>query len=447
MTATHHDARAVALKTLEAYRRKEIWPDIFLSSYKENNEITNNDFALTWHIVYGVIQNKILLDYYISKYSSIPIGKLHPTVLDILRLSMYQIIFLSKIPHSAVVNEGVNLTRKNVNIQASRFTNAILRKFSVDADDKKLPDIKASSESENLSIKYSHPEWLVNKFISLLGLKDAEILLQKNNMTDTVLHARVNTLKASTDEVLTLFQNDNINAVKSRFFDDYIELCGVGNVSKLDSFQEGKFYIQDPASWLSVFASGLKSGDTVIDGCSAPGGKAFAAAILMKNTGNIVAYDINQNKIQEIDYGAKRLGIEIIKALILDSTQYNNELTNTADVVLADVPCSGFGVIRKKPEIRYKSIESIADLPDIQGKILSNLSLYVKPGGVLLYSTCTILKSENEDVIKNFLKNNPGFRVESFTLPYFGEVQTGMITLWPHIHQTDGFFICKLRKV
>jgi 16S rRNA (cytosine967-C5)-methyltransferase len=256
---------------------------------------------------------------------------------------------------------------------------------------------------------------------------------------------------------LDLLIADGVAAESHEWLDNCIQLRGVGNIERLDVFKKGYVYIQDVASRLAVLAAGPKPGDYVIDGCAAPGGKSFSAAVAMGNSGRVDAWDVSAGKLSFISEGASRLGIDIIEAFEKDASAVfpasdvrspdgANSHVELADIVLADVPCSGFGVIRKKPDVRYKTVQDIAGLPDIQRGVIKGLASFVKPGGILLYSTCTIIKSENEDVVEWFLMENKEFCPEGFSLPGVGMAQSGMLTLWPHIHGTDGFFICKLRR-
>jgi 16S rRNA (cytosine967-C5)-methyltransferase len=440
-------ARDIALKALETYRRNRIWPDYMLKTYFDKFNISKNDSALAWRIVFGVIQNSLLLEYYILKYSKMPIKKIHPTVMDILKLSAYQIIFLDKIPHSAAVDVGVSLARQYSNPQAIGFVNAILRKIALNTANGSLPKVEAESELKRLSIEFSHSEWLIDEFIEALGIEQTIRLLEVNNSADSTIFAQINTLRASAEEVLAAFIDKGVNAKKHEWLDDCICLYGAGDITKHSAFIKGHIYIQDPASRLAIIASGVKPGDFVVDACSAPGGKAFAAAIMMKNCGVVHAYDKKVSKVNEVKNGALRLGIDIIKTHTKNSLITNETLLEKADVVIADVPCSGFGIIRKRPEIRYKTRKDISGLQEIQAKLLSTVSKYVKPGGILLYSTCSILKQENEDIIESFLNDNSEFGLVGFELPEIGNIQEGMITLLPHIHGTDGFFICKMRRI
>jgi len=440
-------ARDAALKALGVYRRNKAWSDLTLSGLISSSDMPPIEAALTTQIVNGVLQNLTLCDYYASLFSSIELKKLEPRVLDVLRLSIYQIVFLSKIPHSAAVNEGVALARKYSNHRAAGYVNAVLRKIAKAAADGNLPEISAADSIQRLSIKYSHPEWLIREFCEALGPHGAEALLASNNSGDTPLTAQINTLVTNTEEAISVLSDDGVEAKRHEWLDNCIELRGAGNISRLEAFRRGFFYIQDAAARLAVIAAGPRRSDCVADGCAAPGGKSFAAAIAMENTGRIAAFDIHAAKLRHLESGANRLQISIIDVIKRDSSTPMEEFAGAADVVLADVPCSGFGVIRKKPDIRYKPEKETAGLPDIQKRILASLSTYVSPGGTLLYSTCTTLKRENEDVVEWFLDGNGQFSLEGFTLPGVGNVESGMITLWPHIHGTDGFFICKLKRI
>ena len=435
-------ARAAALRALGEYRRSGTWPDALLGG----SELSPRDMALAKQILRGVLQNMALCDWYAAHFSSIGLKKLEPRVLDILRISIYQLVFLTKIPPSAAVNEGVALARKHSNPRGAGFVNAVLRKAAQAAGHGELPDVTAETEQRRLAIKYSHPEWLVREFCELLGENGAEELLQANNAPDTPVTAQVNTLRANIADVLASLERGGVDASAHEWLEGCVEMRGAGSVERLETFKNGHIYIQDAAARISVMASGVKPGDFVIDACAAPGGKSFAAAIAMQNTGRIESCDIQAAKLRRIEDGAARLSLGIITAHHRDAAVRVSEYESAADVVIADVPCSGFGVIRKKPEIRYKQARDIETLPDIQKRILSNVSSYVKPGGTMLYSTCTVLKRENEDVIEWFLQNHSGFSPEDFTIPGAGHVFGGMVTLWPHVHGTDGFFICKLRR-
>ena len=441
-------AREAALRALAMYRRGNSLPDEALERYTA--EMPARESALAMKLLSGVLQNKALCDYYISCYSKMKLNRIEPQVLDILRISVYQIVFLTRIPRSAAVNEGVSLCAKHADRRSSGYVNAVLRKVSQAAETNALPQITGLNAEEILSVRYSHPEWLVRELCDELGSDEAELFLEANNADDVPVCAQVNTLLTNTEDVLRELGACGAEVSRHDWLPDCVLLKGAGDITRLEAFRNGHIYIQDAAARLAVTAAAPKPGMLVIDGCAAPGGKSFASAIAMENKGRIVAADVTDDKLLRIKQSAERLGIKIIDTVINDATAVRGDITDIiphkADIVIADVPCSGFGVIRKKPDIRYKSAQMTEYLPAVQREILKGLSAYVRPGGVLLYSTCTVLKRENGDVIDWFLSENADYRLESFSLPHIGDITTGFCTLMPHIHGTDGFFICKLRR-
>jgi 16S rRNA (cytosine967-C5)-methyltransferase len=259
--------------------------------------------------------------------------------------------------------------------------------------------------------------------------------------------AQVNICRTGEEEALGQLRAEGVSAERHPWLPGCLVLSGTGDVEELSAFRDGLFYMQDAAARLAVTAAGLEPGMSVLDACAAPGGKSFAAAMDMRDEGEILSCDIHPHKKGTIEAGAARLGLKSIRAAVMDAGKHNAQLDGTFDAIIADVPCSGLGVIRKKPEIRYHDPERLKELPEIQKRILSNVSAYVKPGGVLIYSTCTLLRRENEDVVHDFMGAHPEYELEPFVLPDpVGAAEKGMITLWPHIHGTDGFFIAKLRR-
>lgn len=434
-------ARMAALKVLERYRRDGAWSDSVLDGQISAFALDQRDAALSTRLCYGVIQNQTLLDFYIDFMLTSGMSKLEPKVLDILRLSAYQILFMDKIPDSAAVNEGVALCKRFGISRASGLVNAVLRRLSRSRDT--LPDIPRGDLAKYLSVKYSHPLWLAQLMIDEHGGEFAEAFFAANNEPAPVT-VRINILKTGVPALMSELAESGVGVREHPWLLGSAELFGAGSIAALPAFVEGRFYVQDAAASTAVLVSGAASGMSVLDACAAPGGKSFAAAILMKNSGRIMAGDIHENKLGRIADGAKRLGIDIIETIKADAR--TDETTDLFDVVIADVPCSGLGVIRKKPEIRWKSPGDIAGLPQIQYDILSAVAAKVKPGGVLIYSTCTVLSEENDAVVDRFLESNVSFYSEDFDLPYGGKSEKGRITLWPNVHGTDGFFICRLRR-
>lgn len=439
------DAREVALLTLNACHRQGGWSDNILKKQLAQAGLDSRDGALATQLCFGVLQNQLLLDFYLSKFSNLPLKRMEGKVVQALRLGAYQMLFLTKIPHSAAVNRSVELTRAHCkNPRAPGMVNAILRNLERNLNS--LPTIPQEDPANYLSILYSTPEWLVKEFLLILGEDETAKLLAANN-TRPPITAMVNTVKTSSQALLEKLKEERVEAKENPWLPDCLILSKTGDLERLSAFQEGLFYIQDPASRLSVQAAEVKPGMRVLDCCAAPGGKSFAAAIAMENRGEVISCDLHPHKKKLIQAGADRLGLTIVTPMTADGKVFRPEWEQAFDRVLVDAPCSGLGVIRKKPDIRYKDPAPLEDLPQVQRAILDNASRYVRPGGVLLYSTCTVLRRENEQVAQDFLSCHPDFKGENFTLAdMIGPSWNGMLTLWPHRQGTDGFFICKLRK-
>ena len=439
------DAREVALLTLHTCERQGGWSDGTLKKQITAAGLDSRDAALATNLCFGVIQNQLLLDYYLSKFSNIPLKRMENKVLQALRLGAYQMLFLTKIPHSAAVDQSVRLTKQySKNPRAPGMVNAILRSFQRSMDH--LPTIPQQDTAEYLSVLYSHPKWLVDQLLETLGEQGTGACLSANNSQPPIT-AQVNTIKTDAQSLCSRLEQEGITAQPHPWLSDCLILSHTGNLESSSSFQEGLFYVQDPASRLAVMAASPAPGSRILDACAAPGGKSFASAIHMKGEGEITSCDLHPHKKRLISAGAKRLGLKAITPVTADGKDFCPEWEGAFDCVLVDAPCSGLGVIRKKPDIRYKDPEPLEQLPQIQKEILNNVSRYVKPGGTLLYSTCTILERENQQIVAEFLDGHPDFSLESFCLPGpIGLVEGGTITLWPHIHNTDGFFIAKLRK-
>ncbi|MBQ1955542.1 MAG: 16S rRNA (cytosine(967)-C(5))-methyltransferase RsmB [Clostridia bacterium] len=434
-----NDSRLCAVNALGEQERRNAYSDALLSDFLSGYELEPRDAALTARLYYGVLQNKIFLDRRISEHCSLKLSKLHPKVRNILRVGAYQIIFCDKIPPSAAVNEAVKQTKITGNGRASGMVNAILRRIAENPN----AELSFSSETERLSVTYSHPEELV-KLLSE-SVSDVEGLLNANNSIPPV-SVRANPLKTNADELEKLL----LPYGAEKWIDNCLRLTSFGgsNPANLKEYAKGLFSIQDASSYLAVKALDPKEGELIIDGCAAPGGKTLCAAEKSGDKARIIAFDIYEDKLELIRSNAARLGLKSVETALRDAADPDPELIGKADRVLADLPCSGLGIIRKKPDIRYRDLSEAAELPALQLKLLTSLSRYVRAGGVLVYSTCTVLKRENEEVLKVFLANNPDFVLE----PIFEDMgapfrsESGMLTLLPHVHTTDGFFISKLRR-
>ena len=437
------DARKAALTVLERRRRDGAWSDAVLGGIADRAGLTDaRDRGLTAALCYGVLQNKALLDYLLQSVSGRPLNRVEPKVLDILRLSAYQLYFLDKIPVSAAVNEGVRLCRELGFARAAGYVNAVLRKLAANPV---IPEIGGGA-AERLSIRYSHPKWLVEYLLKRLPEGDAEEFLRCDNAPAPAA-LQVNTLKTDAAALLAALREDGVAAEKHPYLPDCLVTKTPGDLTQCEAFRKGFFYVQDAAAFLAVMAAQPRAEERILDVCAAPGGKSFAAAILSGGRAEITACDLHENKLKRIRAGAERLGLGNIQALARDARTDRTDWREAFDLVIADVPCSGLGVIRKKPDIRYKDPAAFDSLPEIQRSILEHAAICVRPGGRLLYATCTIRSEENEDVVRRFLAEHDGFLPENFETPIPGAAgEDGMLQLWPQRHGTDGFFIAKLRK-
>ena len=433
--------REAALAALERCRRDGAWSGSAIDASIKKYALDRRDAALASRLCLGVLQNSRLLDFYINFYSSIPADKLEEKVRDILRMGIYQLTMLDKIPARAAVNESVALCKSCGCGRASGLVNAVLRKIADSAGN--LPPVPGEGTAEYLSIKYSHPRWIGEKITKQQGYAFTEEFLAANN-SPAPLDLQVNTLKTGKEDIVRSLLRLEMAFSLTEYPENCLSLKG-GNVSALPGFEEGLFYVQDRAAAMAVQILDLKPGMQVLDACAAPGGKTFAAAIAMENKGSILSCDIHEKKLPLIQKGAARLGLDIIHTRRADAREPMPELTGRFDAVIADVPCSGLGVIRKKPEIREKTEEETARLPRIQQDILENVSCCVKPGGLLLYSTCTVLQEENRDVVAGFLSRHHDFEPVDFAAGS-KRSENGMYTFWPNVDGTDGFFAAKLRR-
>ena len=431
-------ARETALSVLLSCRQQGAWCNAALKEYISRDKLDRRDAALATRLAYGVLQNRNKLDFYLAQLLTGKGKDLHPMVRDIVHLGLYQIYEMDKIPASAAVNEAVALAKKYCKKQryAPGLVNAVLR--SAVQTKGKLKEPRSYVD------KYSHPQKLVDLLKENVGKDRLERMLQADNAQPSTT-IQVNTRRITASALAEMLAAEGVETQPHGWMENCLVLRGTGSLEKLPSFRNGLYYVQDPAAKLSVLCAGIRPGDRLLDCCAAPGGKSFAAAVA--GAGQIISCDVHAHKTALIENGARRLGIENLGARQQDATVFVPEWERAMDAVIADVPCSGYGIIRKKPDIREKDPDTMLELPALQLQILKNQSCYVKPGGVLLYSTCTVLKRENEDVVAAFLAENKDFRLEKLPLPaVFPENESGMLTLIPGEYDTDGFFIAKLRR-
>lgn len=377
----------------------------------------SEDKGLITELVYGVIGNKSRLDFIIASYSKLPLKKLSKWIINILRMGIYQMIFLDKIPESAAVNESVKLAKRYGHAASAGFVNGVLRNVAKNG----------APECEDLATCYSHPEWIVKMWEKRYGKEFTKELLAANNQKASIT-IRVNTLKTNIEELKVWLEEKGIQA---KIIDDIcLEVKGIGNVEALEAYQKGLFIVQDMASMAAVEALGPKPGEMILDVCAAPGGKTTYIAQRMENQGEVIAFDLHAHKVEIINKNAQRMGISIIEAQEQNAENIREELIKKADRVLVDVPCSGLGIIRKKPDIKWtKTLQDIDELSKVQQRILQTASSYVRKGGRLVYATCTISEKENEVQLDQFLKKNANFKLEEKR------------QLFPHTDHCDGFFI------
>jgi len=428
-------ARQTALHVLMACRQEGAWSNGILKEYIQRDNLDRREAALATRLSYGVLQNRLLLDFYLKQLLTGKLKSLHPVVRDILHLGLYQLYLMDKIPESAAVNESVELCKK-LQKNAASLVNGVLRNAVRSKDTLQQP--------RSYQEIYSHPQKLIDLLCDYVGKpRLAKMLKANNDIPPTVI--QVNTLRCDSDTLKAQLEQEGIGTTEHPWLKDCLVLTGTGSLEQLESFQKGLFYVQDAAAKLSVLCARIPEGAKVLDCCAAPGGKSFAAAVA--GAGEITSCDVHPHKVPLIEKGAERLGLNNIRAVCQDASVNVPHWQNTMDVVIADVPCSGYGIIRKKPDIRYKDPDTMLELPALQKAILSNQATYVKPGGLLLYSTCTLLQRENEDVVNAFLADHPDFSLEPLPLPaVFPPNETGMLALVPGEYDTDGFFISRLRK-
>jgi 16S rRNA (cytosine967-C5)-methyltransferase len=421
------------------YEVSETYINLALSSHSADS-LTREERAQLTALLYTTVERKLTYDYYISAISGRSIEDIDPYTRNVLRLGICQILEMNSVPDFAAVNESVKLAR---NKGEAGFVNALLRSVVRQKECLPLPR-EDKNYRRYLSVKYSFPLWIVKTLDKLYGREATENLLisfNENKYTDLT----VNTMKTTAEELRDALAEMGMETVTSVSPTHSIRIPKSVNPEHLPGFSEGHFFVQDGACVISALALDAKSGERVIDVCSCPGGKSFITAILMGGEGEIHSFDLHESKLSLIAEGADRLGIDIIDIDCVDATEPREDLFGKADKVICDAPCSGLGVLAKKPDLRYKSEESVLDLPELQLSILKGSAKYLRVGGEILYSTCTLRREENEEVVEKFLECNPEFTKIDFNVENISSVD-GMVTLTPHVHNTDGFFMAKLKK-
>lgn len=438
------NARRTAVKVLGEVLQKGAFSNIVLSKELNKSSLNDKDRSLATEIVYGTLKYKYTLDVILNYFIKSGLDKMDENVLNILRISLYQMIYLDKIPEFAVVNEAVELAKRN-SIKGSKLVNGVLRNYLRNKD---VNFCDEKSDVDQLSFKYSFPKWIVSLFMDQYGVDNAEKILKGLNMTPAIT-VRVNNLKTDYESAWKQLEDNQYDIEEGKVCPEAIVITKGKSIENNPLFKEGLITVQDESAMLVAPSMDIDEGMTILDLCSAPGGKTCHIAEIMNNTGEVYAFDIHSSKLPLIKENAVRLGVENIKCHTLDATKYDNSYQEKADRVLIDVPCSGLGIIRKKPEIKWnKNARDTKELIEIQRKIMENSCKYVKSGGKLIYSTCTLNKAENEENIKWFIKKHSDYTLEPL---YYGEVDNiiyhkeGYMTILPDKYM-DGFFIAKMTK-
>ncbi len=434
------DARKFTRDLLITFFDNSSYSNILLDNALLKSDLSKQDKRFAANLFYGVIERRITLDAVINKFSKRPVEKLSSDILQILRMAVYQLLYMDSVPDRAAVYESVKLAKTKKNPALGGYVNGVLRAFL--RDGKQIPEF--NDKISNLSVKFSCPEWLIEKWISEYG-EDLALEMLESSLGAPPVTARLNTLKKPADEIINEISESGIEVNLRCEAKNCVELIGVRDISRLGLYKKGMFHIQDISSQLCCEVLDPKLDETILDVCSAPGGKAFTIAEIMNNHGRVIACDLYEQRVKLIKNGAKHLGIDIIDSRVNDASVFSDEI-GLADKVLCDVPCSGLGVIRRKPEIKYKNPDDFENLKVIQRKILDTSSKYLKNGGILVYSTCTLSRAENDDIIDWFLENHPEF--EKGSISGIPNIKDGehKVTITPNMFNSDGFFIAKLIK-
>lgn len=447
--AKQKTARDLALEVLLRVERTKSYANLLLSPALAKSTLSERDRALATELVYGTVRTWGTLDWVLQERSRMPLDKLEPSVRMILRLGAYQLLY-TRIPPSAACFEAVEQAKKASHAGSVRFVNAVLRRLSRERTQLKFPDISADPVG-HISLKYSHPEWLVRRWLERLGLEETVALCQANNLVPP-LCLRVNTTLIQRAELVAHMENRGFTVDAHHIVPEALYLRGAGAVEKLPGYEEGLFTVQDESSMLAAYALAPKAGERVLDVCAGPGGKTTHLAELMKDKGEIWALDIHPHKLALISKSATRLRLGCIKVQEGDGRKLPVEFQEAFGKVLVDAPCSGTGVLRRRADLRWhKTPEELVTLPKLQLEILTSAAGAVVAGGVLVYSTCSLEPEENLEVVNAFLASRPDFRLADMgpsleNIIQESTLRQGFLQLYPHKHKVDGFFLARLER-
>jgi len=436
--------RWVSSQIITRVENTDSYLDKLIENEFKSDNLNDKDKKLLNELTNGVIRNKLRIDWVIKQFYKGDFIKISPVIKNTLRVAIYQFLFCDKIPEYAIVNEAVESIKLAINEKQSKLVNAILRNILRQKDKINFPD-PDKDRIMYLSIYHSHPDWLVKRWVDRYGYDSTEIMLIHNNKPkDTSI--RINFLKTNREKLELELISKKIKFERTELSDRFLTIKNLGELNTLDFFTNGEIYIQDISAGLPVILLDPQEGERIIDFCAAPGGKTTFIAELMKNKGEIIAIDVYDKRLKILEENSNRLGISIIKPIAYDARTVTLDM---ADRVLVDAPCSGFGTLSKKPDIKWKqNIQQIEKLNQLQYEILCNASRHVKMGGVLVYSTCTIEPEENENIINKFLESHTNFEIENASnfVSSFVVNEQGFIQTLPHIHKIDGSFAARLRR-
>lgn len=440
-------ARRAALAALERVENEGAYVNLAIAEVLAKSRLSPADRRLATEIAYGTVSRRLTLDWLVETAAGRPLSKIDKTVLNILRIGFYQVYFLDRVPPSAACNTSVELA-KELRRGLAPFVNGVLRGALRRFRELPLPDGEKDPVGY-LSLKHAHPPWLVERWIKRLGFAETELLLEANNSPAPV-SLRANALKTTPRDLQRLLAREGFETRPSEMAPEGLVLTGGGNIQQAEAFRQGLFQIQGESAMLVSRVLAPAPGQSVLDCCSAPGGKTTHIAELMGNSGEILALDIHEHRLKLVEANSRRLGINIIRTACLDARDLSALKPRQFDRILLDVPCSGFGVLRRKPDLKWRrSPEDIVKLAGLQLRMLSEAAARLAPGGIMVYSTCTNEPEETEQVIERFLEAHPGFETEDMKAQLPEKLHDGdtrFLHIYPHKHDADGFFVCRIKR-
>lgn len=440
------NARDIALQIINDTHANQAYANVSLTRTLKKYNIAEQDRRFITELVYGTVKTDGTLEWIIGQYVDRPFRKIAPMIQDILKMGAYQLLFMDKVPESAACNQSVELAKKYGHVGTVKFVNAVLRNMIRHREKAAYPTAEENI-IRHLALTYYHPEWLIKRWLKRFSADEVIDLCKFNNQNAT-LSVRTNTLKTDRENLLEVLTGEGAECRKSTWTPEGILCLSHKGMASFDSLQDGLFQVQDESSMLVAHVLDPKPGEFIIDTCSAPGGKTTHIAALMKNEGRILAADIYEHKLMRVQENAERLGIDIIETMLIDAAEIGDIYPEKADRVLVDAPCSGLGVLRRKPDARWrKDEENLREFPELQMKILQSAAKAVKPGGILVYSTCTIEAEENQLIVEKFLQDNPLFALDN-TGEYLpcDKSNEPMVQLLPQQDDVDGFFIARMKR-